>query len=164
MKIHDEVRYGAAPDAVAAMLADPAFLADKCRRTGALEHTVDVQGDPSGPFTVTTVRTMPTDDFPDIAKKFVGETIVLKQVDTWMAAAADGSREGDVSLKLAGQPLVLTGTLTLRPEAGGTVEVVSGDLKASVPFIGGKLEKAAEPAVRAALRKEHEVGQEYLAG
>jgi hypothetical protein len=163
MKLQDEIRYDASPATVATMLADPAFVDEKCAATGALEHTVDVEGDASGPFTVTTVRTMPTDTFPDVAKKFVGETIVLKQVDTWQAAGSDGGRDGTVRLKIAGAPVELTGTMTLRPDGDGTRQELLGDLKAAVPLLGGKLEKAAAPAVLMALRKEGEVGQEYLA-
>jgi hypothetical protein len=163
MKIQDEIRYDASPDVVAAMLADPAFVEDKCRRTGALEQTVEVDGDASGPFTVTTVRTMPTDDFPDVAKKFVGESVVIKQVDSWHEGGADGARTGDVRLKIAGAPVELTGTMTLVADGAGTRQELLGDLKASVPLLGGKLEKAAAPAVVMALRKEAEVGREYLA-
>lgn len=163
MKLQEEIRYDAAPDAVAAMLADPAFQADKCEQTGAIDHTVEVDGDTAGPFTVTTVRTMPTNDFPDVAKKFVGETIVIKQVDTWQAPDADGGRAGAVRMKIAGAPVELTGTMALIPGGGGTVHSLSGDLKASVPLFGGKLEKAAAPAILMGLRKEGEVGQAYLA-
>ncbi len=108
---------------------------------------------------------MPTDDFPDVAKKFVGDTVVIKQVDSWHAAGADGSRTGDVRLKIAGAPVELTGTMTpgrRRRAAPGRSSL--GDLKASVPLLGGKLEKAAAPAIVMALRKEGEVGREYLAG
>lgn len=164
MKIQDEIRYDASPDVVGTMLADPAFVADKCARTGAIDHVVDVDGDASGPFTVTTARTMPTDDFPDVAKKFVGDTIVIEQVDTWEAAGADGSRRGTIALRIKGLPLALDGSLGLRADGAGSVETVDGDLKASVPLIGGKLERAAEPAVRAAMRREHEAGRDYLAG
>lgn len=163
MRLQEQIRYDAPPADVAAMLADPAFVEDRCRRTGALEQTVDVDGDAAGAFTVTTVRTMPTDDFPDVAKRFVGETIVLKQVDSWRAAGADGSRTGDVRLKIAGAPIELLGTMTLSPDGAGTVQELLGDLKASVPLLGGKLEKAAAPAIVMALRKEEEVGRAYLA-
>ncbi len=164
MKIQEEIRYDAPPADVAAMLADPAFVEDKCRRTGAVEQTVEVDGDAVGAFTVTTVRTMPTDDFPDVAKKFVGETVVIKQVDSWHPAGADGSRTGDVRLKIAGAPVELNGTMTLHADGAGTRQELLGDLKASVPLLGGKLEKAAAPAIVMALRKEGEVGREYLAG
>lgn len=164
MKLQEEIRYDAPPADVAAMLADPSFVEEKCRATGALEQTVEVDGDASGPFTVTTVRHMPTDEFPDVAKKFVGDTVVIKQVDTWQAAQEDGSRSGDVRLKIAGAPVELLGTMALAPSGSGTLQELVGDLKASVPLLGGKLEKAAAPAIVMALRKEQEVGRAYLAG
>lgn len=163
MRIDDEIRYDAGPTTVAAMLADPDFVLAKCERMGSLEHEAVVDGDAAGDFTVTSMRTLPTDDFPDVARKLVGDTVMIKQVDTWQAPGPDGSRDGTVSLKIVGQPLTLIGQMTLRPDGTGTVETVGGDLKASVPLIRGKLERAAEPAIRSAIRKEHEAGQEWLA-
>lgn len=158
MRINDELRYQAAPDAVAVMLADPAFNDAVSQRMGAVSHTTDVVGDPSGAFTVTTVRTLPTDDFPDVARKFVGATVDVREVDTWEAAAQDGSRDGRIAVEIVGAPLRLNGTLRLRPEGDATVEVVEGDLKASVPLVGGALERAAEPAIRSAVRQRGRVG------
>ncbi len=164
MRIDDTIRYDAAPAQVAAMLADRAFIDVKCELMGSLEHDAQVQGDAAGEFTVTSTRTLPTDGFPDVARKFVGATIMIKQVDHWQAPAADGSREGTVTMKIVGQPVNLQGAWTLRPDGNGSIQTMKGDLKASVPLLGGKLEKAAEPAIRAALRKEQEAGRTYLAG
>lgn len=162
MRVQADIQYPAGPHEVAAMLADPAFLDRYCAATGAVRHTADVDGDADGPFTVTTVRTMPTDDFPDVARRFVGETVDIRQVDSWRAAAGDGSREGTSAVEISGTPLRLTGTLRLAAGGEGTVEVVDGNLKASVPLIGGALEKAAEPAIRAALRKQGKVAAAWL--
>ncbi len=164
MRVETEIRYAATPDAVGSMLADPSFVDRKCAATGALRHTATVDGDASGAFTVTTVRTMPTDTFPDIARKFVGETVDIRQVDSWDAAGTGGSRSGTVVVEIAGAPLRLTGSLSLQARDGATLQTVDGDLKASVPFIGGKLEKAAEPALKMAIRKEGEVGRQWLSG
>jgi len=165
MRIDDTIRYDAAPAQVAAMLADPAFIDAKCELMGSLQHDAQVQGDAAGEFTVTSTRTLPTDSFPDVARKLVGATIMIKQVDQWQAPAPDGSRQGTVSMKIVGQPVNLQGTWSLGPDGGnGTVQTVQGDLKASVPLLGGKLERAAEPAIRAALRKEQQAGRTYLAG
>jgi len=163
VRIETEIRYAATPDAVGTMLADPSFVDSKCAATGALRHTVQVDGDASGAFTVTTVRTMATDTFPDVARKFVGETVDIKEVDSWEAAAADGARSGTVVVEISGAPLKLNGTLALRAHDGGTLQEIEGNLKASVPIIGGRLEKAAEPALQMAMRKEGEVGREWLA-
>ena len=163
MRIEAEIRYEAGPEAVGAMLADPTVVDRKCAATGALQHTVDVQGDATGPFTVTTVRTMPTDNFPDVARRFVGDTIDIRQEDVWNAPAADGSRTGVITVAIGGAPLRLNGTLRLDADGEGTRELIDGDLKASVPVLGGKLEKASEPALRMAIRKEQQVGTDWLA-
>lgn len=162
MRIEAVIRYAAAPDAVGAMLADPAFVDRKCAAMGARRHTASVEGDASGAFTVTTVRTMPTDDFPDVARRFVGESVDISQTDTWAAPAPDGTRTGTVVVAISGAPLRLTGAVSLGADGGGTVETVEGDLQASVPLIGDRLEKAAEPALMMAIRKEQQVGREWL--
>ncbi|MFP5335550.1 MAG: DUF2505 domain-containing protein [Actinomycetes bacterium] len=164
MRVEDTIHYEATPDEVAAMLADPEFVERKLVATHAIRHEIDVTGDAAGAFTVTTRRTMPTSDLPDVAQKFVGESLDVRQVEAWEAPAADGSRAGTLVVEIVGDPMRLTGTLRLAPDAGGTTETLAGDLKASVPIIGGKLEKAAEPAFMAAIRTEHRVGREWLAG
>ncbi|MFZ5871845.1 MAG: DUF2505 domain-containing protein [Actinomycetota bacterium] len=164
MRVEDEIHYPVSPAEVAAMLADPEFVERKMVATHALSHDVEVVGTADGAFTVTTRRTMPTSDLPDLARSFVGETIDVRQVEAWEAAAPDGSRAGTVVVEVLGAPLRLTGTLRLAPDGGGTTETLAGDLKASVPLVGSKLEKAAEPAFMAAVRKEHEVGKEWLGG
>ncbi len=164
MRVDAEITYEASPDQVAAMLADKAFVERKCDRMGALQRSVEVSGDASGPFTATSSRTMPTDDFPDVARKFVGDTVTIKQADAWEAPAADGSREATVTVEIVGAPLRLRGTMRMSPSGAGTLQTVEGDLKASVPLIGGSLEKAAQPAIMSAIRKEQQVGREWLAG
>jgi hypothetical protein len=164
VRVEDQIRYSASPDQVATMLADPTFVERKCAAMHALSHDAEVVGDATAEFTVTTRRTMPTDTLPDVARKFVGKTLELRQVDAWEAATADGSRAGTVVVEIIGAPMRLGGTVHLEPDGSGTVQTFSGDLKASVPLVGGKLERAAEPAFLAAIRKEHEVGAVWLKG
>lgn len=162
MRVEEEIRYSASPDEVAAMLADPEFVERKCAATGALSHDAEVVGDASGAFTVTTRRSMPTDAVPDIARSFIKDSLEVRQVEAWDAPGPDGSRSGTVTVEIVGAPLRLGGTMKLDSDGGGTVERLSADLKASVPLIGGKLEKAAAPAFLAAIRKEQEVGTAWL--
>jgi carbon monoxide dehydrogenase subunit G len=163
VRVEEQIRYSATPDRVAAMLADPEFAKRKCAATGALSYDADVVGDASGAFTVTTRRTLPTLDVPDFARKFTGETVDVRQVEAWEAAAADGSRAGSVVVELIGTPVRMTGTLRLERDGEGTRELIDGDLKAGIPLLGGKLEQAAAPAFVAAIRKEQEVGTGWLA-
>lgn len=162
MQVSAQITYPATADAVFSLLTDREFLADVCRATGALSQTVDVEKTGSG-VTVTTRRDLPTDDIPDFVKRFVGPVLTVVRVDRWEAPGPDGSRHGTLNLEIAGAPVRLTGTLGLRPDGAGAVQDVDCDLKASVPLVGGKVEKAAEPAIRAGLRAEERVARDWLA-
>lgn len=164
MRVDQDIHYPVPPAEVAAMLADPAFVDRKCAAMGSISHDSEVVGKAGDAFTVTTRRTLPTDSFPDVARRFVGETIDIRQVDAWEAAGADGTRAGTLVVEVVGAPLRLTGTQRLDPDGTGTLQTVTGDLKASVPLVGGRLEKAAEPAITLAIRTEAKVGSAWLAG
>ena len=145
------------------MLADPKFYEQVSERMGAVSSTVEVSGDPSGSFTVTTERKMPTNGFPDFARKFVGDTVSVRQVDEWRAEEDGGVRRGTISVEVQGAPLRLNGSLLLSPSGAGTTETIEGDLKAAVPLIGGKLEEAAQPAIEGAIRQQKKVGNAWFA-
>lgn len=164
MRLTEDVRYPASPAEVARMLADPGFVDARDAATRPVSHSAEVEGSAEGAFVVRSTRTMPTDDFPAAARKFVGDTVDMRQVDTWEAPAADGSRTGRTVLEVVGAPLVLKAVVRLLPDGpDGCRETMEGDLKASVPLIGGSLEKAAEPALRAAIRSEEAVARRWLA-
>ncbi len=163
MRITDEIRYDSAPQLVAAMLADREFVIAKCEQMRSTGHTVTVTGDAGSAFTVVSVRTLPTDKFPDIAKVAIGTTPQIRQEESWGGARSDGSRDGTVRVSVVGKPITFDATATLRPTpAGGSVEAVDGTLRVGIPFIGGQLARLGEPAIRAALRREGKVGRQWL--
>lgn len=163
MHLTADIRYDAAPDAVFAMLSDPGFQERRCVATGALEHDVSVEEFDDGGVTVTAHRVMPTDQVPDFVRTFVGPTLVVSEIQDWTAAAEDGTREGTLVLEIQGAPVRMTGSLRLVADGKGTVEVIDTDLKASVPLVGGKIERAVEPAILAAIRVEEREGRAWLA-
>lgn len=141
------LRWPVAPQQVVRARCDAGYLEALCRRTGAVEHDVQVDG-----LTTVVRRVMPTDRFPDFARKLTGQTITLVETTTWQAEAdAAGSRHGEVRLVVDGAPVSATSTTVVRPDGTGAVEVVSGQVTAKVPLIGGKIEKAVLPALEAAL-------------
>ncbi len=168
MRLTDEIHYAADPDAVFAMLSDPDFQDRKCRATGAVEHTVEVLPDDEGGVTITTTRSLPTDQLPDFLRGLTGGTLTVVQTETWDPPDGDGGREGTIEVEISGAPVRMIGTLSLVPDGAGadvqTVETIDGDLKAKVPLIGGRIERAAEPAMRAAVRAERRTGTAWLAG
>lgn len=163
MKITKTFEYAATPRDVFAMMADPQFQARKCEATHAVKHTESVT--PKGDQTeIVTRRVVPTDDFPDFAKRMVGSRIAVTETIMWSRASVDGSRTGTIQLAIGDAPVSMSGTVRLAPCSGGTRIDVEGDLKAKIPLVGGAIEKAAAPSILEAIDKEHEVGQEWLAG
>lgn len=162
MRLLADIRYDAAPDEVFAMLRDPGFQAQRCRATGAVDHHVDVDEFDDGGVTITSSRTMPTDQVPDFVRTFVGPTLVVTEIQEWPADDG-GDRAGTILLEIRGAPIRMTGTLRLLAEGAGTREVVDCDLKAAVPLVGGRIERAIEPALLAAIRVEERTGRAWLA-
>jgi hypothetical protein len=52
--------------------------------------------------------------------------------------------------------------LSLSVGGEGCVETIEGDLKARIPLLGSKIEQAAEPAIRGAIRVESRTGKAWL--
>jgi hypothetical protein len=163
VRLSAEIRYDADPEAVFAMLTDVGFQERKLAATHAVDYEVEVEEDGNGGAVVTSSRDLPTDDVPDLVRSLVGPTLTVVQVEEWKAAAADGSRDGTVRVEVRGAPVRFTASLRLTPAGGGSVEVLDGDLKARVPMIGGRIEKAAEPAIMGAIRVEERTGKDWLA-
>ncbi len=162
MNIEFEISYAAAPDVVSLMTFDRDFQARKCQATGALDYTVDV-ADTGEQTVVSTTRDLPTDGFPDFVRSMVGQRLKVTEVDTWAAASGDGSRSGVVVVTVAGAPIRFDGTLTLSPTAAGARAQLRGELKASVPLFGSKIEQAAAPAITAAMTAEESTAAQWLA-
>jgi hypothetical protein len=163
VRLSAEIRYQADPKAVFRMLVDPAFQEAKCVATGSLEHEVDVSEHDDGGATVYSRRTMPTDRVPDFVRSFVGSTVHLAETQHWQAADADGARAGSITVEIEGIPVRFTAATALAADRDGTQQPIEGEIKASVPLFGGRIERAVEPAVRAAIRVEQRTGTEWLA-
>ena len=162
MDLHSELRFDADPYAVFAMLTDEAFIARKTHAANALRHEVSVRRE-GDRVTIDLVRVMPP-DVPDFVRKFVGETIDIRQVDTWEAAEPDGSRTGHIQLDMMGAPVTCTGTMGLRRTGDVTVVTIDGLLKASVPLFGGKIEQAVHQGLTEVAKIEQRVGNDWLDG
>ncbi|WP_421740902.1 DUF2505 domain-containing protein [Cellulomonas sp.] len=151
--------------AAARLLADPEYVHQKVRASGALEQHVDITGAPDEAFTVTTRRALPTDQIPAHLRGFVGTRIDVRQVEAWEAPAADGSRVGTVVVEIAGAPVRLSGRTALAASgAGSTTVTYDGELRATVPLFGSAIEQATADAIRSALEVEQDVARHWIAG
>jgi Protein of unknown function (DUF2505) len=162
VRVTADIRYAATTTAVFEMLTDKSFQDRKLAQTGALTWEVQVQL-ANGGATIVSSRAMPTDQVPDAFRSMVGQQLTIAQTESWGPAGADGSRTGTLDVEVSGTPIRMKGSLALSGADGGSVELIDGELKARVPLIGGKIERAVEPAVRAAIDAEQRIGRAWLA-
>ncbi len=153
--------YPADPATVVALLRNPEFIREKLTRTGGQEPTVDVTDSPDGGFVITTTRKLPFKG-PAAAAAFVGDTLNIREVQTWSALSADGHASGTIDLDF-GAPITFKGTMAIAPGGDGTVVSSHGDVKAGIPFIGGAIESGAADQTRKYLAAEEKIGREFLA-
>jgi uncharacterized protein YndB with AHSA1/START domain len=160
MDLKLSTQYDPPPTEVFAMMSDPAFREASCRASHAVSYDVTVT-ESGGDVVVRVEREQATDRIPDFAKKFVGATISIVQVETWHAPAADGSRSADVRGEIRGTPASFTGTAALTPSGGGTLQTADLEVRVAVPLIGKKVEPYIAEAIESSMVKEQEIGQSW---
>ncbi|MGL5864588.1 MAG: DUF2505 domain-containing protein [Dermatophilaceae bacterium] len=150
----------AAPDAVYAVLIDRSFHDAKCAATSeGGSYTTDITPRVTG-HRVRTERDLPATGLPDVARSFVGDRLTVVEVLEWIPDG--GGHRAALTLHVSGAPLTLTGTLTLGPSGAGSTECLDAELRATVPFIGAKIERSAAVPIRAAFDIEIELLRTWL--
>ena len=161
MRITESADLPASPDEVFATRATEEFQEEKCERSSSAEHTVAIS-QAAGRTVITTTRAMPTESLPDAVRSAVGEHLMIHETQDWGPANPDGSRFARIDIKVQGAPVTLQGTLRLTPTDTGSHQSLEAELKASIPFLGGKVERAAAPAIKHGFDLEAQILNEWL--
>lgn len=169
MRIRSEHRYRADADQVLIVLGQEAFHQQVCQATGAVDFRVrvhhEVNPDTDAPEIVIRIeRTMPTDRVPDFVRSFIGTKLQISEVYRWKPSDGEQIRTGEVAVRVHDAPVRLVAGLRLSPDTGGCLHTVEGELTASIPFLGSRVARAAEPAVRAAIEAQYTVAESWLGG
>jgi Protein of unknown function (DUF2505) len=157
VRFEHTLRYDAPPKAVFGMLGEAVFREQVCEAQHTTEATATVDG-MDDTMTVTVDQHRPAEGIPSFARKFVGESIHIRQHEEWHSAT-----DAALEVSVPGKPGHLKGTITLRPDGDGTVETVAGEIRVHVPLVGGKLEAMIAELLKHALRAEQKVGTAWLA-
>jgi hypothetical protein len=157
MRFEHILRYDAPPDAVFAMLGEAVFREKVCEAQHTTEATATVDG-LDDTMKVTVDQRRPAEGIPSFARKFVGESIHIRQHEEWHSAT-----DASLDVSVPGKPGHLKGTITLRPDGDGTVETVAGEIRVHIPIVGGKLEGLIAELLEHALDTEQRIGIDWLA-
>lgn len=130
--------YDASAESAFAVLSDEAFLTQLARDTGSLTCDVHAETAADGSVTITNSRSFPA-EIPSYAKSLVGDTITVTEVQRWGPADANGARSGTFEVGFGSAPVKFGGTLSLTGNSPCTAST-SGNVRASIPLVGGKVE------------------------
>jgi hypothetical protein len=139
------------------MLTDPLFWDRVGEATGALSSTATV-GQEGDATRVVIDQEQKVTGVPSFAKKFVGDSTRAITTQEWRGT------EASFRVETPGKPTSINGTASLAENGSGSVLVYDLDVKASVPLVGGKLEKLVVELTTAGFEKEQSVGAAWLAG
>ncbi len=153
--------YTASPMRVHAMLTDEKFVTFRAENTGAISSTSSVTAGTDGACTVLSARVLPA-NVPSFAAKMIGETLTVTETQSWPALSGAGTAVVPVKVEFSA-PISFAGTMSLAPSGDGTQITVSGTFKASIPFVGGKVEQLAKETTEKYLGKENKLGEQWLA-
>ena len=157
MRLRHELAYDAPPAEVRAMLTDPLFWDEVAAATGALSSTATI-GTEGATTRIVVDQEQRVTGVPSFAKKFVGESTRAITTQVWRGD------EASYEVEAPGKPTSIKGTATLAENAAGSTLTYDLDVKASVPLVGGKLEKLVVELTTEGFQKEQAVGAAWLAG
>ncbi len=153
-------KYSKDPQTVLKMLVDQTYMEKKFEALGATNIKFLECGVSGGQHVLKTNRVVPTNP-PGFAKKILGTTNTLDEVDTWEDTDAD-TVKGTFEVDVQGAPIKISGTMVLTPDGGGCVNTITGEAKVSVPLVGGKIAKFVEGDTEKGLADDYAFTSKYL--
>jgi hypothetical protein len=153
MKLTHEVRYDASVDDVYAMLTDPAFREKASWAQGATSVSVSVDED-----AVRIDMVSPNDDVPGFARKIAGESVHAIQAEAW------SDHEAAFSITTPKVPAGIRGRRSLVTDGQGCLDTFDGEAKATIPLVGGKIERLIAERLKEGWDVEHTIGVAWLEG
>ena len=160
--IHEELTYSRPPSEVFELISTGAFQLELIAHLGGREAVVveDSRGDDGSVRLVTRQETAV--ELPGFARKLIPANTTVTQVYEWEPPGSDGSRRGRWSAEAKGAPVTIGGPTELRADGTGSRHLYLGQVKASVPVVGGRLESFALDNLRRDLALTAHFTQERL--
>jgi hypothetical protein len=142
-EIHEELSYDRPPEEVFGLISTGAFQLELIAHLGGCDaEVVEETRRPDGSVRVVT-RQQSVVELPGFARKLIPANTTVTQTFDWGPPAADGTRHGSWSAEANGAPVRVSGHTELLARDAGTCHVYGGQVEASVPVVGGRLESFA---------------------
>ena len=142
-QISESFTYGAGVEAVFGLISSGAFQVEIIRHLGGHDAEVVEESTAADGGLRLVTRQKTGVELPGFAAKLIPANTTVTQTYEWGAPAGDGSRHGTWKAEIRSAPVSIGGTTELRASGAGSVHVYGGQIKASVPLVGGRLESFA---------------------
>lgn len=162
--IHEEFQYSSSPEGLFELVSSGAFQLELIAHLGGKDaELVEESADSDGVVKVVT-RQRSGVDLPGFAKKLIPASTTVTQTYVWEPAREDRSRIGTWLSDIKGAPVAMGGPTQIRATGSGSVHAFLGEVKASVPLVGGRLESFALDTLHRELARAAEFTAGRLAG
>jgi hypothetical protein len=148
-------------EAVFAVLSGADWSSHLSAELGDDSKTVRRDVGSDGSVTLVLNRRLPS-GIPGFLQKFLPADPRVVTTDVW-GPPVDGARDCTWTADIAGTPTTITGTQRIEPLGDGNRHIVTGEVKVSVPLIGGKAEAFIAEAIRGLAESEVAVVEKVLA-
>lgn len=162
MRFDSTVRYPADLATVTAMLLDPEYLRFRLQKLGVEAPEASVEERDGAPR-LSVRAVVPSSMVPASYRRFVPSKLKIHLVEAWQSGAGDRSPSGTMTVEVEGLPARASANFRLDASEDGCERTYSGDVTASIPLVGKKLEAAAVAALDKVVRAEQSAAAEYLA-
>lgn len=142
---------------------EEAYWRDRLSAVGSAKDTLDDFVVADDAITVIVTQHIPDDEIPDIARKLLPGGLTIVRTSTY--TGFDGrSYRGSANADAAGGLGRIEGGTEAVPEGEAALESLSGQVKVSVPLLGGKLEKLVVAYLDQAFEAEYRHLNRWIAG
>lgn len=155
-----EFNFSHSAEDVFELFCDPDFLVERCIAIGELSADVEIEEDENGIVTVNMTREVKR-ELPSFLAKMFNPQQVVKLVETWQQIGDNYTGKGEITVE--GQPVSIKTSFTLKNTDNGSVFSIKYSPKASIPLIGGRVEKFIEGQSEKDVVKELEFTAKKLA-
>jgi hypothetical protein len=162
MQFNDKHSFDKPAATVLKMFSDRAYFERKYKELGntgieVLEHVADAK---KFRIKVRYTAKNSSPQIPDFAKKFLGETNVVTQTDTWDLEKKTGRLEAEIK----GVPVKVSADMKLADEGSGSTNTLRWSLSCGIPLVGGKLEQVVAGDIQAKAKADLAKSREILKG
>lgn len=160
MKFDLKHTYDKPAAAVLKMYSDRSFFERKYKEIGAWDIEVLEHEKSEKRFRIKCRFSTKNDaPLPDFAKKFLGESTVITQTDTWDLSAATGRLE----IEIKGAPVKVSADMALKNAGAGSTNEMKWNVSCGIPLIGGKLESVVSDDIKAKSKSDEKASRKILA-